>query len=116
MTVPDVVWDIGTLDMRALDWIPRSLLVAGMVALAGTGSAARAAASPPRPPVYVGGHIPEISGWTAPVYANALKQGRRWCVPGSLNPLPLDRYDAKGNPTTDARILFIEGSGQAPRR
>ena len=114
LTVPDVVWDIGTLDMRALDWIPRSLLVAGMVALAGTGSAARAAASPPRPPVYVGGHIPEIFRMDGPGLRERAEAGAKVVRPGFAEPAAADRYDAKGNPTTDARILFIEGSGAGP--
>jgi hypothetical protein len=74
---------------------------------------------PPPPPatkpvVRVGGHIPAISGWTPAVYANVLKQGRKWCAQGTLNTLAANQVDVNGNPTTDARSLYVEGSNAGP--
>ena len=67
-----------------------------------------------RPVRYIGGHLPEISGWTAPTYADAIKQGRRLAAAGTLNTLGASQFDVNGNPTVDCRSLFIESSGAGP--
>jgi hypothetical protein len=100
--------------MQVVDRIRRVRVIAGLAALAVLGSPAGLEARLSRPVVYLGGHVPEISGWTPAIYANALKQGRRWARAGTLDPLPSDQLDARGNPRTDARSLFIEGAGSGP--
>jgi hypothetical protein len=88
-------------------WIVLALLLAAS-------PAAGAPPPPPRPPVYLGGQFAEISGWTPAVYANQFMQGRGWLRPGTLDPLPADQLDARGNPRTDGRLLFLEGKGAGP--
>jgi hypothetical protein len=63
---------------------------------------------------YVGGSMPEISNWTPPVYANALGQADPWTDFSGTRLDNSGRLDSSGNPTVDARIMFVAGSGPGP--
>jgi hypothetical protein len=58
----------------------------------------------------VGGHLSDISAWSIPTYADAAKQGRMLSA-GTYTRYPDNDLDSLWQPTTDFRLLFIEGSG-----